>query len=175
MVARNENDPIINAGTQVERVSERELVIHRFFRARPGTVFDAMTKPELLRRWWAPRSRGVELISCEAEVRVGGRYRYVFGRPGQPPMAFNGVYREVVAGARVVYTQLFEPMPHTGDGVITATYEPLAGGTLLIQRELFPSKDVLDGVIASGMESGMRESLVQLDALLPELEPPSRP
>jgi uncharacterized protein YndB with AHSA1/START domain len=156
--------------TQVERASERELVIRRWFRARPRTVFDAMTRPELLRRWWAPRSLGVELLDCQADVRVGGRYRYVFGRPGEPPMAFSGVYREVVPGERVVYTQLFEPMPDTGDGVITALYTAHEGGTLLVQRELYPSKQVLDGAIASGMERGMRETLEQLDALLPELD-----
>ena len=132
-------------------------------------VFDAMTKPELLRRWWAPRSLGVELFSCEAEVRVGGRYRYVFGHPGKPPMAFSGVYQEVVPGARLVYTQIFEPMREAGEGLITATFEAHDGGTRLTQRELYPSKEVLDGAIASGMERGMRETLEQLEVLLQEL------
>jgi uncharacterized protein YndB with AHSA1/START domain len=166
MVAGNES----KTGTQVERSSERELIIRRIFRARPSTVFDAMTKPELLRRWWAPSSLGVVLIECEAEIRVGGRYRYVFGRPGEPAMAFSGVYKEVERGSRLVYTQIFEPMPNTGDGVITATFEEHDRGTLLTQRELYPSKEVLDGAIASGMERGMRETLEQLEALLPELE-----
>jgi uncharacterized protein YndB with AHSA1/START domain len=170
MAARNENELFDKPGTHVERASDRELVLRRTFRARPRTVFDAMTKPELLKRWWAPRSLGVELFSCEAEVRVGGRYRYVFGKAGQPPMAFSGVYKEVVPGARLVYTQLFEPMPHTGEGIITATFEEHEGGTRLTQRELYPSKEVLDGAIASGMERGMRETLEQLEALLPELE-----
>jgi uncharacterized protein YndB with AHSA1/START domain len=170
MNAGNESDRSTPTGTQVERASDRELVIRRVFRARPRTVFDAMTRPELLRRWWAPRSLGVELFECQADVRVGGRYRYVFGRAGQPTMAFSGVYREVVPGARVVYTQTFEPMPQAGEGIITATFEAHEGGTLVVQRELFPSKEVLDGVIASGMERGMRETLEQLAALLPELE-----
>ena len=168
-IHRNENESLTRAGTQVERASGRELVIRRWFRARPRTVFDAMTKPELLRRWWAPA--GIVLIECEAEVRVGGRYRYVFGRPGEPSMAFSGVYKEVVPGARVVYTQLFEPMPDTGDGLITTTFAEQEGGTLVLQRELFPSKEVLDGVIASGMERGMRETLEQLAVLLAELAP----
>jgi uncharacterized protein YndB with AHSA1/START domain len=158
------------SGTHVERASDRELVIRRVFRARPQTVFDAMTKPELLRRWWAPRSLGVVLFEVDADVRVGGHYRYVFGRPGEPPMAFSGTYKEVVPGARVVYTQVFEPMRDAGEGVITATYEAHENGTLLIQRELYPSKQVLDGAIASGMERGMRETLEQLELLLPELE-----
>ena len=170
MNARNESEHAPKTATQVERASDRELVVRRAFRARPLTVFDAMTKPELLRRWWAPRAMGVVLFECQAEVRVGGGYRYVFGRPGEPPMAFNGVYKELVPGARLVYTQIFEPMPHTGDGIITATFEEDNGWTRLTQRELFPSKEVLDGVIASGMERGMRETLEQLAALLPELE-----
>jgi uncharacterized protein YndB with AHSA1/START domain len=159
-----------NANTHVERASDRELLIKRVFRTSPTTLFDAMTKPELLRRWWAPRSLGVELFECESDPRVGGSYRYVFGKEGQPPAAFSGVYQEVVRGARVVYTQIFEPMREAGVGIITTTYEATEGGTLLTQRELFPSKEVLDGVIASGMERGMRNSLDQLDALLPALE-----
>ena len=170
MTAGNEGEHVGNTGTQVERASERELILRRSFRAHPRTVFDAMTKPELLRRWWAPRSRGVVLIDCEAEVRVGGRYRYVFGRPGQPTMAFSGVYKEVVPGVRLVYTQIFEPMRDAGEGLITATFEAQDGGTLLTQRELYPSKEVLDGAIASGMERGMRETLEQLAGLLPDLE-----
>jgi uncharacterized protein YndB with AHSA1/START domain len=158
-----------HAKTQVERASDRELLIRRVFRTSPMTLFDAMTKPELLRRWWAPRSLGVELFECESDPRVGGAYRYVFGTPGEPPAAFSGVYQEVVRGARVVYTQIFEPMREAGIGIITTTYEATEGGTLLTQRELFPSKEVLDGVIASGMERGMRETLEQLEALLPEL------
>jgi uncharacterized protein YndB with AHSA1/START domain len=175
MTARNESEPVVKAGsgTHVERASGRELVIRRVFGARPQTVFDAMTKPELLRRWWAPLSLGVVLIDCEADVRVGGRYRYVFGKVGEPPMAFSGVYKEVVYGARLVYTQIFEPMPDTGDGVITATFEACEGGTLVVQREVYPSQEVLDGVMASGMERGMRETLEQLEALLPELERPA--
>ena len=128
-----------------------------------------MTKPELLRRWWAPRALGVVMFSCDADVRAGGSYRYVFGHPGQPPMAFSGVYREVVPGARLVYTQIFEPMREAGEGLVTATFEPRDGGTRLIQRELYPSKEVLDGAIASGMERGMRETLEQLEVLLHEL------
>jgi uncharacterized protein YndB with AHSA1/START domain len=165
MTARDESDCV----TRVERTSDRELVIRRTFRARPRLVFDAFTKPELLQRWWAPCSLGVKLVEVTADVRVGGRYRYVFGRPGEPPVAFSGTYREVEPGARLVYTQIFEPFPDTGDGIITSTFEDADGWTRFIQRELYPSKEVLDGAIASGMERGMRETLEQLEALLPTL------
>jgi uncharacterized protein YndB with AHSA1/START domain len=170
MPERSETEGATTGRTQVERASDRELVIRRVFRARPQLVFDAMTKPELLRRWWAPRSLGVELHECDADVRVGGRYRYVFGKRGQPPMAFSGVYKEVVPGARLVYTQIFEPMADAGEGVITAAFEAHPEGTLLVQRELYPSKEALDGALASGMEQGMRETLEQLDELLAQLE-----
>jgi len=169
MTEPRETATVTPSGTQVERASERELVLRRVFRAQPRTVFDAMTQPELLRRWWAPRSLGVVLFDCQADVRVGGTYRYVFGHPGQPPMAFSGVYKEIVPGARLVYTQIFEPMREAGEGLITATFEETEGGTLLTQRELYPSKEVLDGAIASGMERGMRETLEQLEALLEQL------
>jgi uncharacterized protein YndB with AHSA1/START domain len=154
--------------TQVERASERELVLRRSFRASPALVFEAMTRAELLRQWWTPKTRGVVLFTCETDPRVGGGYRFVFGRPADPPMAFSGVYREVVPGARLVYTQVFEPMRSLGEGLITATFEAFPGGTRLLQRELYPSREVLDGAIASGMERGMRESLEQLEALLAE-------
>ena len=144
--------------------------MRRVFRARPQLVFDAMTKAELVRRWWAPRALGVTMFECDIDARVGGAYRYVFGPAGRPPAAFSGVFREVEAGARVVYTQIFEPMREAGEGIITATYEATADGfTLFTQRELFPSKEVLEGVLASGMEKGMRETLEQLSTLLAEL------
>jgi uncharacterized protein YndB with AHSA1/START domain len=161
------NDDLLK--THVERIAPNELQIRRAFRARPATVFDAMTRPEFLKRWWAPRSLGVELYSAEVDLRVGGRYRYVFGKSGEPQMAFSGSYREVVPGTRVVFTQVFEQMPHAGEGIVTSVYEPHALGTLFTQNERFPSKEVLDGVLASGMERGMRETLDQLAELVPTL------
>lgn len=163
MAAKNSDTPF---QTEVARVSDRELEIRRFFRARPVTVFDAMTRAELMRRWWAPRSLGVIVHELESDPRVGGRYRWVFGRPGEPAMAFSGVYREFEPGARLVYTQLFEPMPAAGEGLITATFVAHADGTLYTSNELYPSKAVLDGALASGMERGMRETLDQLAELV---------
>ena len=170
MIAADESEQTSKPGTQVERVSDRELVIRRTFRARPGTVFDAMTKAELFKRWWAPRALGMVLLDCQFDVRVGGSYRYVFGRPGEPAMAFSGVYREVVPGARLVFTTIFEPMREAGEGLITVTFDAHQGDTRLTQRELYPSKEVLDGAIFAGMERGMRETLEQLAVLVQELE-----
>lgn len=156
-------------GTQVERAADNVLLITRVFRARPETVFDAMTQPELMKRWWAPTSLGVIIHSIEADLRVGGAYRQVFGKVGEPPMAFSGVYKEFDRPNRLVYTTIFEPMRAAGEGLITITYEAHPEGTLYTQREEFPSKQVLDGVIASGMEKGMRETLDTLAALVPTL------
>ena len=164
------NDESDRFQTHAERISDRELMMRRVFRARRQTVFDAMTKSEHVRRWWAPRALGVKLFECTIDARVGGKSRYVFGPEGRPPMAFSGVFREVVPGERVVYTQIFEPMPDAGEGLITATYADTDDGfTLFEQHELYPSKEVLDGAIASGMEKGMRETLDQLASLLVEL------
>ena len=90
--------------TTVERKSERELVITRTFNGPARIVFEAWTKPELLKRWWAPKSTGVSLLSCEADVRVGGRYRFEFGHEASKPLAFFGRYIEVTPNSRLVWT-----------------------------------------------------------------------
>ncbi|HEX8795035.1 MAG TPA: SRPBCC family protein [Polyangiaceae bacterium] len=151
--------------TTVERTSDRELVVTRAFNARASIVFDAMTNLELVKRWWAPRSLGVTLFSCEAEVRVGGKYRYVFGKDPAQPMAFSGEYKELVPHSRIVFTQVFEPLASAGEAVITITLEERDGKTHMVGRQLFPSKQALDGAVSSGMEKGMRETYDQLDAL----------
>ena len=152
--------------TTVERASDRELVIRRAFNGRARIVFDALTRPELLKRWWAPRSLGVSLFECESDARVGGMYRFVFGRDAQKPMAFSGLYKEVTPHSRIVFTQTFEPMRSEGEGVITITLEERDGKTYMVQHELYPSKQALDWALGSGMEHGMRETLDQLDELV---------
>jgi uncharacterized protein YndB with AHSA1/START domain len=152
--------------TTVERASDRELVVVRTFNAPARIVFDAWTRPELLKRWWAPRSRGVTLFECEADVRVGGTYRYVFGRDPANAMAFSGVYKEVVPHSRFVLTQIFEPMRSAGAAIVTVTFEERDGKTRLTVHQLFPTKEALDGAVASGMEHGMRESYDQLEEVL---------
>jgi uncharacterized protein YndB with AHSA1/START domain len=147
--------------TKVERKSERELVITRTFNGPARTVFEAWTRPELLKLWWAPKSTGMSLISCEADVRAGGRYRFEIGREGSKPMAFFGQYLEVAPHSRLVWTN-----EESEDGALTTvTFEDKGGKTLLVMHELYPSKGALDASIA-GMEGGMTETFAQLDALL---------
>jgi|SRR5580698_271502 uncharacterized protein YndB with AHSA1/START domain len=155
--------------TTVERRSDRELVVTRTFCAPARIVFDAWTKPEHLKRWWAPRSLGVSLFACEADVRAGGRYRYVFGHDPKRPMAFSGTYTEVTPPSRLVWTQVFEQMRDAGEAIVTATFEERDGRTELVVHQHYASKEALDGVIASGMEKGMRETYEQLEELVGSL------
>jgi uncharacterized protein YndB with AHSA1/START domain len=92
--------------TTVERRSDRELVVTCMFNGPARIVFDAWTKPELLKRWWAPKSLGVSLFECESDLRVGGTYRYAFGRDPEKPEVFSGRYIEVSPPSRLVLTQL---------------------------------------------------------------------
>jgi uncharacterized protein YndB with AHSA1/START domain len=147
--------------TTVERKSERELVIRRTFNGPARIVFEAWTTPELLKRWWAPKSSGVSLLSCEADVRVGGRYRFEFGHGDSKRMAFFGRYIEVIPNARLVWTN-----EESDEGAVTTvTFEEKDGKTLLVMHELYPSKEALDSTI-NGMEGGMPETFAQLDELL---------
>ena len=152
--------------TIVERTSDRELTVIRTFNAPAHIVFDAWTKPELLKRWWAPKSFGVSLFECEQDLRVGGAYRFAFGRDPENPELFSGRYLEVDPPSRLVLTQVYERMSDVGEVVVTATFEESQGRTRLTLHQLFPSKEGLEGALASGMERGMRVTLDQLDALV---------
>jgi len=150
--------------TTVERKSERELVITRTFNGPARVVFEAWTRPELLMRWWAPKSYGISFISCEVDARTGGTYRFVFGHPSAPePMAFFGRYLEVTPHSRLVWTN--EEAGDSGS-VTTVTFEEQGGTTMLVMRDLYPSKEALDAAIASGSTGGMGETFEQLDEVL---------
>ncbi len=147
--------------TTVERKSGRELILTRIFNGPPRIVFEAWTTPALLMRWWAPKSTGISLVSCEADVRVGGRYRLEFRHESAKPMVFFGRYLEVTPPSRLVWTN-----DESEEGAVTTvTFEEKDGGTLLVMHELYPSKEALDDAI-SGMEGGMPETFAQLDELL---------
>jgi uncharacterized protein YndB with AHSA1/START domain len=152
--------------TTVERISDRELVVTRTVNGPAKLVFDAWTKPELLKRWWAPKSLGVALFECEQDVRVGGKYRFAFGHNPKDPEVFTGHYTEVTPTTKLVCTQVYERMAAAGEAIITATFEEKDGKTRLTLSQRFPSKEALDGAVASGMERGMRETLDQLAALV---------
>jgi uncharacterized protein YndB with AHSA1/START domain len=162
MDERRDSEPApMKNRTTVERKSERELVVTRTFNGPARIVFEAWTKPELFRRWWAPKSSGMSLLSCEMDVRVGGGYRVEFGHEASKAMAFFGRYLEVTPHSRLVWTN-----EESDDGAVTTvTFEEKGGKTLLVLHELYPSKEALDYAIA-GMEGGMPETFEQLDELL---------
>lgn len=165
MNSRRESDPSSAENrTTVERTAEPELVVTRTFNAPARIVFEAWTKPEMLKRWWAPKSFGISFISCEADVRTGGTYRFVFGHPSsEQPMEFFGKYLEVTPPSRLVWTN-----DESGEGgaVTTVTFEERGAQTLVVMRDLYPSKEALDTAIASGSTSGFGEAFEQLDGLL---------
>ncbi|MCA9645740.1 MAG: SRPBCC family protein [Polyangiaceae bacterium] len=154
------NDPQL-----LERVSDTEIRIMRWFNAPAALVFQAWTEPEYLKRWWAPASRGVKVTLCEADVQVGGKYRYVITRSPEEEYAFSGVYREIDRPSRLVYTQTFEAFPDAA-AVCTVEFREEQGRTLMTSTEVYPSKEALEGALCSGMEEGMRETFQQLEALL---------
>ena len=147
--------------TTVERKSERELVVTRTFDGPARIVFEAWTKPELLQRWWAPKALGVTFVSCEADVRPGGKYRFVFAH-GDSKMEFFGKYLEVTPCSRLVWTN--DEGGEAGP-VTTVTFEEKDGKTLLVMHELYPSKEALDAA-GTGAAEGMKETFAQLDELL---------
>jgi uncharacterized protein YndB with AHSA1/START domain len=165
MDARRESEvaPMKNR-TTVERKSERELVVTRTFNGPARLVFEAWTKPELFRQWWVPKSLGMSLLSCEMDVRVGGRYRLAFAH-GDSQMAFFGTYKEVTPHSRLVWSN-----EESDEGqVTTVTFAEKGGKTLLVMHELYPSKEALDAA-GTGAADAMGETFGQLDELLVTLD-----
>jgi uncharacterized protein YndB with AHSA1/START domain len=135
--------------------------VTRTFNGPVRLVFDAWTKPELFKLWWAPKSSGVPLLSCEMDVRTGGSYRIAFGHDASGSMAFFGKYLEVSPPSRLVWTN-----DESDDAAVTTvTFEEEDGRTRLVLQELYPSKEALDEAFV-GMEDAMPEQFEQLDELL---------
>ena len=161
------NEQLSSAGgsanrTSVERRGERELVVTRTFDAPPGTVYRAWSEAALFQRWWVPKSiDGVSLVSCEMDVRTGGKYRLEFSFGGPETMAFYGKYLEVVPGARIVWTN------DEGEegAVTTVTFEERGGKTLLTFHEAYPSQAALEEAL-QGSAAGLPEQMDQLDELV---------
>jgi uncharacterized protein YndB with AHSA1/START domain len=169
MDARRENEATsMKNRTTTERKSDRELVVTRTFDGPPRIVFEAWTKPELFKRWWVPKSFALSLLSCEMDVRTGGTYRLVFRHPASPePMAFFGRYTEATPHSRLVWTN--DEGGEDG-AVTTVTFEERGAQTLVVVRDLYPTKEALDAAIASGEAmSAMPETFEQLDELLATL------
>jgi uncharacterized protein YndB with AHSA1/START domain len=149
--------------TTTSRPSDRELVVTRRFDSPARLVYQAWTTPELLMRWWAPKSFGINLVSCEVDARPGGAYRFVFSVPGSDqPVPFFGRYLEAKPYARLVWTN-----EESAEGsVTTLTLEEKDGVTLLVLRDLYPSKQALDDAIASESIGAFGEQFDELDRVL---------
>src|ERR1700761_1239808 len=169
MTKSSQSDPASGKpSTTVERTSERELVVTRTVAAPARLVFEAWSKPELFKRWWAPKSFGLTLISYEADVRTGGAYRLVMGHPSsEQPMAFFGRYLEVTPPARLVWTN--DEGGEDG-AVTTVTFAEEGGATRVVVHELYPSKEALDEAMESGSTTGWGEQFEQLDGLIATLD-----
>lgn len=156
-----------NDGTTLSLPSDREILITRAFAAPARIVFAALTSPEHVRNWWAPRSRGAMLV-CEIDFRVGGAWRYTMRTNDGYEVGFSGTFLEIEAPRRVVQTEVFDPFPDAGS-VVTMELAEEGGKTTMTCRSVYPSKEIRDQVIATGMEDGMRESYQQLTDVVTSL------
>jgi uncharacterized protein YndB with AHSA1/START domain len=152
---------------QITTPSERELAMTRAFDAPRRLVFDAWTKPELLKRWLGVFG-GWTLAVCEVDLRVGGKSRFVWRRTDGTEMGMSGVYREIVPPERLVSTESFDDPWYEGEAVGTTVFVEEDGRTTVISTVRYASREVRDGVLRSPMESGVAKSYDKLAELLDE-------
>ncbi|MGH9555891.1 MAG: SRPBCC family protein [Terriglobales bacterium] len=160
-----------NAGAlQITTPTEREIVMTRAFAAPRNLVFDAWTKPELIKRWLLGPD-GWSMPVCEIDLRVGGRYRFVWRRDADgTEMGMGGVYREVVAPERIVNTEKFDDAWYPGEAVGTVVLVEQGGTTTLTQTVLYESHEARDAVLKSPMEKGVAASYDRLEEVLASME-----
>ncbi len=152
-----------NTGSlKVTTPNDREIVLTRVFDAPRSMVFEAFTKPELLKRWFGPR--GWTLSVCEVDLKIGGRFRFVMRGPDGTEMGMGGVYNELAPPERSVHTESFDDFP--GESQVTTVLTEEAGKTTLTATVLYPSAEIRDAVIKGGMEHGAAESYDKLAELL---------
>jgi uncharacterized protein YndB with AHSA1/START domain len=155
-----------NAGTlKVTTPSDREIAMTRAFEAPRRLVFDAWTKPELLKRWLGVFG-GWSMEVCEVNLKVGGTYRFVWRGPDGIQMGMGGVYREVVPGERLVATEKFDDPWYEGEAVGTTVFVERGGKTTVTTTVQYASRQVRDAVLKSPMESGVAKSYDTLEELL---------
>jgi uncharacterized protein YndB with AHSA1/START domain len=153
---------------KVTTPSDREIVITRLFDAPRHLVFEAMTRPEHVRKWWGILDDRYSVAVCDIDLRPGGAWRFVGHHP-KGEVAFRGVYREIVAPDRLVFTEIFEPYPDV-ESVVTSVFTEENGKTRLTATCVYPSLDVRDMVIKSGMEKGAAISYDRLEEVARSLQ-----
>ena len=149
----------------VSTPSDREITLTRVFTAPRALVFDALTKPELVKRWMLG-NMGASMPMCEIDLRVGGAYRFVWRNPDGSEFAMNGVYREIVRPDRIVTTQRFDTPWLPGESVLTTTLVENGGKTTFTSTTLYDSVETRDKMLKSGMESGASASYDRLEECL---------
>jgi uncharacterized protein YndB with AHSA1/START domain len=151
---------------QITTPSDREIAMTRVFAAPRRLVFDALTKPELVKRWLLGPP-GWSMPVCEIDLRVGGKYRYVWRRDSDgTDMGMGGVYREIAKPERIVATEKFDQSWYSGEAVGTTRLVEQGGKTTLTQTMLYESRETRDEVLKSPMESGVRASYDRLAELV---------
>ena len=154
---------------KIEAHGDREIVVTRVFDAPRELVFDAYTRPELLKKWLLGPD-GWSMPVCEVDLRTGGRYRYVWRNDSDGrEMGMGGVYREVVAPQRIVATEVFDEAWYPGEAVDTIVLSERDGKTALTQTILYNSRETRDAVLKSPMQTGMAMSYDRLEKFLPKL------
>ena len=160
--------PVSRAATsdsfKVSTPSDREIRITRVFDAPRHVVFEVMTRPEHVVQWWGRLGDGYSVPECDIDLRPGGRWRWVNRTPKGDDVVFYGVYREITPPERLVYTEIFEQFPDV-ESLITTVLSEENGKTRMTVNCLYPSADVRDTVIKSGMERGAAISYDRLEDL----------
>ena len=149
--------------------SDREITMTRVFDAPRTLVFDAFTKPKLVQRWLLGPD-GWTMPTCEIDLRVGGKWRYVWRNDAEGrEFAMSGVFREIARPDRTVHTEIYSEDPNQSEAVETTTFKETGGKTTMTQTMLLPSKEVRDAIIATGMSEGAGRSYDRLAEMLPEM------
>ena len=155
-----------NTGTlKVATPTDREIAMTRLFDATRTLVFEALTKPELVKQWLLGPP-GWSMPVCEIDLRVGGAYRHVWRHANGKEMGMGGIYREIVRPERLVCTELFDQAWYPGESLVTTTLAEKGGRTTMTSRMLYVTREARDGVLKSGMERGVAASYDRLAELM---------
>jgi uncharacterized protein YndB with AHSA1/START domain len=153
----------------VTQPNDREVHVSRVFNAPPAVVFDAFTKPQLVKRWMLGPP-GWTMPVCEMDLRVGGKFTWRWRGEDGKEFGFSGEFKEVVRPSRIVHTENFDPGDvggtMGGEALVTSEFKPQAGGTLYTVKIRYQSKADRDAAVKTGMTDGMEMSYVKLDSLL---------
>ena len=155
-------------GLQVTTPSDREIRIERSFAAPRRLLYDAYTKPELVKRWLGAMP-GWSWAACEMDVRAGGRYHWRWKGPDGAEMGITGTYREIIEHERLVNTEQFDPAWYPGEAIGTVVFTERGGRTTVTTNLLYESKQARDAVVESGATGGMEQGYKVLDTVLDEV------